>query len=128
MLKTYSMNKDRSRFKFAMFSHDVQWGLVAFLLFPITIWFMWIYFIYKFVFYIRTKKVLLKEPRKQAITKRDRRYNRGYRVEGYVNVSHYEWFEANEEDLILNKKKSYIFLLYLIIDIALMFVVFSWNK
>lgn len=113
------MIKDRSNFRFAMFSRDVQWGLVAFIAFPITIWFMGIYFIYRFVFYQNTKKVLLKETRTRAVTKRDRRYNSGYRVVGSVNVSNYEWFEANQKDLLLNKRKSYIFILYLIINIIL---------
>ena len=116
---------NRDGFRFTMFSHDVQWGIVAFLAFPITIWFIWIFFIYKFIFYRQTKKALLKKSFKQSITKRDKRYTKGYRVDGYINASKYEWFDATDQELGLNKKKANIFLIYFIVNIIL---IVAWLK
>lgn len=121
--KPYPFMTNRSQLKFAMFSHDVQWAFLGVLAFPITVFFIWFYYIKKYRFYRKTDKVLLKGYKNEPVKKSDKRYNVGYRVIGYTKVSFYEWQEANEKDLLLNKKKANIFLGCLIAHIVIIVLI-----
>lgn len=72
----------------------------------------------------KTRRQFWKE--RKAIKKPDRRYNVGYRIEGYTEVEKHERIPADEQILTTYKRKG---IAYLTIGVVLLvFHIFNFNK
>lgn len=111
--------------KFTYFNRDVQWIIVASLLFPLTVWWVWIWYIYKFYWYSTTNKVIYKGKTTHSIKKSDKRFKTGYKTVGTTKVSVYEKISATQDDIIRNKNIAWLFAVFTVINVLAIFLYFK---
>ena len=109
---------ERNGYHYTFFTRDVQWAILASVFFPVTMWVMWLSHIIQFIIYRKSHTITLKSYTNKAVTKSDRRYKTGRKVVGHSKVSVYKEFAATKEELLLNKKKSYLFLVLGILNLT----------
>lgn len=110
---------DRTFYHQCFVCRDIKLAIVSVILFPISMWFMWAYFICRIMYYNTTSTITLKTRVFKACTTSDKNHALGYRITSYKGVSDYSEFPATPQELRLNKRKKNVFVFCLIMNIIL---------